>query len=526
MDFQAPQYSIDTLVQWIRMGRLALPDFQRDFVWDPSNVVELLDSVSRQWPIGSLLFLSGPQQFGVRAIADGPSISGSDPLDVYVLDGQQRLTALYHAVCDVSEYVYFVDFKAILGEGVGQDYIGWEARDKFFRRYPDLRHRALDGVALIRDVWDLDSFYQWLDVVEIPDLRRQLVRARETSLSGLQSQVYKVMAIQLDKKIDLQALARIFETLNRTGLRLNAFDLIVAMLYPMGFNLRREWELVCSNSDFIAKFQSEPIEILRLVALRTRAIRGKSASRGVRQGDLLRLDRQYILDMWASSASFLERALALCVAEFGVFCADALPSWAMVHGVAAWLEVIERSPAGVRMEMTSSLRRWFWHRGFAQVYAQAANTQVVSDFDAIFESGGSVGMDSLLTVLNDLPSLLARKNGLATRTLCCLIAKDGGLDLVSGERLVNCTGFKALSIQEGGLLSSLASNDQLSSVVFVSETSARKLAKVGGRLSELVSDRQERERRLASQSFSGEVFARTGHDLRRALLRAVPEVQG
>lgn len=507
------------------MGRLALPDFQRDFVWDPSNVVELLDSVSRQWPIGSLLFLSGPQPFGVRAIADGPSISGSDPLDVYVLDGQQRLTAMYHAVCDVSDYVYFIDFKAIAGEGGGQDYIGWETREKFFRRYPDLYHRAIDGVALIRDVWDLDSFYQWLDVIEIPDLRRQLVRARETSLSGLQSQVYKVMAIQLDRRIDLQALARIFETLNRTGLRLNAFDLLVAMLYPTGFNLRREWELLCSRSDLIVRFKTEPLEVLRLVALRTRAIKGKAASRGVRQGDLLRLDHEHIRDLWASSAVYLERALALCEAELGVFCDGALPSWAMVHGVAAWLEVGEMAPLARREGIIICLRKWFWHRGFAQLYAQAANTQVVSDFDSIFESSGGVVMGPMLDVLNDVPGLLAKKNGLAARTLCCLVARDGGMDLVSGEPLAKGSGFKSLSIQGDGSLRSLAPNDQLASVVFVSETSARKLAKVGGRLSELVPSREDRERRLQSQGFSSDHLVRTSEDFRRALLRAVPEVQ-
>ena len=65
MEFQAVQHTIDKLIQWIRSGRLALPDFQRDFVWNPGRVVELLDSVARQWPVGSLLLLSGPQPFGI-----------------------------------------------------------------------------------------------------------------------------------------------------------------------------------------------------------------------------------------------------------------------------------------------------------------------------------------------------------------------------------------------------------------------------------------------------------------------------
>lgn len=74
MDFQQQQYAIDVLVQRVRTGRLALPDFQREFVWNPSRVVELIDSVSRQWPIGSLLLLSGPQPFAIRPIDSGPAV--------------------------------------------------------------------------------------------------------------------------------------------------------------------------------------------------------------------------------------------------------------------------------------------------------------------------------------------------------------------------------------------------------------------------------------------------------------------
>lgn len=99
------------------------------------------------------------------------------------------------------------------------------------------------------------------------------------------------------------------------------------------------------------------------------------------------------------------------------------------------------------------------------------------------------------------------------------------MDLVSGEPLAKGSGFKSLSIQGDGSLRSLAPNDQLASVVFVSETSARKLAKVGGRLSELVPSREDRERRLQSQGFSSDHLVRTSEDFRRALLRAVPEVQ-
>ena len=101
MNFQQVRHPIDYVIQRVRTGRLALPDFQREFVWSPGQVVELLDSISRQWPIGSLLLLSGPQPFAFRAIEGAPATSGTE-LDLYILDGQQRVTALYHAIANVS----------------------------------------------------------------------------------------------------------------------------------------------------------------------------------------------------------------------------------------------------------------------------------------------------------------------------------------------------------------------------------------------------------------------------------------
>lgn len=46
--------------QMVARGTLAMPDFQRDFVWEPSHVVDFLESVADSWPTGSLLFLEAP----------------------------------------------------------------------------------------------------------------------------------------------------------------------------------------------------------------------------------------------------------------------------------------------------------------------------------------------------------------------------------------------------------------------------------------------------------------------------------
>lgn len=465
MDFQQQSYTIDQLIQRVRTGRLALPDFQRDFVWNPSRVVELLDSVSRQWPIGSLLLLSGPQPFAIRSIESGPEIT-DDELDLYVLDGQQRLTSLYHAVADVSEYCYFIDFDALArGE---DEYISWEKRSQFNAKYPDADARAGARIALITDIWDTQSFYGWLERLPNQKLRSEFVELRETRIPGLHSKVYKVMAIVLDQTIALEALARIFETLNRTGVALTAFDLMVATLYPTGFKLRDEWESAVEANEAIARLGPDELEVIKLISLVVRGVHGKRQSKGVRQGDLLRLDKAKIQQLWHESVDLYERALQFCMKELGVTSRDLVPSWGMVLGVAAWLKF---KPSDAR-----GLRNWWYDRLFTQHFSQASNTRIISEFDALLNHvpGADVWPTNQPRASADLP---AKANGVLMRGVGAILVQRGARDLLS-ERVLrdfNRVAFRAL--QSDGQLTRPKSGDLLSCIILVSDETDKKLGK-------------------------------------------------
>src|SRR5690606_29421208 len=161
---------------------------------------------------------------------------------------------------DVSDVCYYIDFRTLAADE--DDYIRWEKRAVFERQYPTIEDRAGAGVALIRDIWELDVFYTWLSGIPDPGLQKAYVSLREQRLGGLRTKVYKVMAIELDQEIEIEALARIFETLNRTGVRLNAFDLMVAMLYPRGFHLRDKWQEALNENDFTNAFSVDAVEVL------------------------------------------------------------------------------------------------------------------------------------------------------------------------------------------------------------------------------------------------------------------------
>ncbi|MGB7284232.1 MAG: DUF262 domain-containing protein [Candidatus Acidiferrum sp.] len=109
MPFQMP-ISISDAVSRIDAHRLLLPAIQREFVWKPQKIEWLFDSILQGYPIGSFLF------WEVRTDEDRNSFRYYEFLREFrewykthnpefntkgfgdflaVLDGQQRLTAIY-----------------------------------------------------------------------------------------------------------------------------------------------------------------------------------------------------------------------------------------------------------------------------------------------------------------------------------------------------------------------------------------------------------------------------------------------
>lgn len=82
---------ISTILDHIDSGHMALPEFQRGFVWNRDQVRGLMQSLYRRHPVGTLLIWA-TQSEGAQARGDGELAPGVVKL---LLDGQQRITSLY-----------------------------------------------------------------------------------------------------------------------------------------------------------------------------------------------------------------------------------------------------------------------------------------------------------------------------------------------------------------------------------------------------------------------------------------------
>ncbi|MDB5966079.1 MAG: hypothetical protein JWQ72_2579, partial [Polaromonas sp.] len=85
---------ISTILDHIDSGHMALPEFQRGYVWNREQVRGLFDSLYRRHPVGGLLVWATEAQTATHR-GDGVLAAGIVKL---LLDGQQRMTTLYGVV--------------------------------------------------------------------------------------------------------------------------------------------------------------------------------------------------------------------------------------------------------------------------------------------------------------------------------------------------------------------------------------------------------------------------------------------
>ena len=105
------RYDRRTVSDWVEAawaGDVAITDFQRSFVWDSGKATDYIKAILMGKPVGLYLILTSSRkpQFEPRAFnnIDTPL----DHVSELVLDGQQRLTSLLHALYEHPERRFFI----------------------------------------------------------------------------------------------------------------------------------------------------------------------------------------------------------------------------------------------------------------------------------------------------------------------------------------------------------------------------------------------------------------------------------
>lgn len=91
---EARAETVEDLVRLARRGAIRVPSFQRGLRWETQDVLDLLDSIHRGLPIGTLLFHKRDAETSRLHLGPLAVDAERTPSAWWVVDGQQRITAL------------------------------------------------------------------------------------------------------------------------------------------------------------------------------------------------------------------------------------------------------------------------------------------------------------------------------------------------------------------------------------------------------------------------------------------------
>ena len=440
---------LGTLLKGISEREIALPDFQRDFVWDPNATEELIASVANHYPAGSLLRVRNTPKglFAHREFEGAPSLSPRAVPTFLILDGQQRLTSIYHALYGVGPHRYFLRLEELMNGAAFDDALfslkATHQRAKKLEDEKEQMRKLIFPLSYMRN--GSNGFSNWAlsaaqARVESADEQMGLVR-RLTELGGRwirPLEDYKFPVVTLSANTPTEAICTIFETLNRRGVKLTVFELLTARYWPKKINLREMWEK--ANIKAIADFAVDPYYVLQIMSLAFRE------TPSCKRADVMNIDRdkRYQDEFktrfekeWGEAVDALGKALSILMNGCGVKAPKWLPYSTMLIPLAALLIKNPLNSEGAALKRQKIIR-WFWCSVFGQRYESSPNTAAADDFRQVHTwlNGGQKEPDAIsgFTAFNpeSLRDVTPRQSALY-RGVMCLILKKGAKDFYTDQ---------------------------------------------------------------------------------------------
>src|SRR5690554_6008153 len=264
---KADRVHLGSLIESLKKGHYVIPDFQRDFEWEPWDVQELIRSIFMDYYIGTLLLWKGSKEnFKTLSCEKIYGFEGdSDPQHI-VLDGQQRLTAIHYAFFAPKDpfprrsksVVYLLHINNLIYEDY-ENIIEYSFLTRKTERLLSEKEQQFSQhifpLGLMKEgTWGTSDWIKeyrdyWLDRLEVEEdenKRKEFqtyvdgAKSFKEIIEELLNQFY-ISYIELDKDIDIAKVCDIFTQINSRGVRLDIFDLLNAVLRPKELFLKKMW---------------------------------------------------------------------------------------------------------------------------------------------------------------------------------------------------------------------------------------------------------------------------------------------
>src|SRR5665213_1032776 len=254
--------SVEELVGMIERGELRLPEMQRRYVWRATRVRDLLDSLYRGYPSGTILLWQTDEEVPQQQFA---VTQGSNPYQStrLLLDGQQRLTSLSAVIrgelvsvngrnkpVDLLFNLEHPDELSVITEvDDGDEDNDADADDQIEDTddaSEDELQKRFDRMAFVVSTKKLEQLPHWVKVTDVfksdestPFLRRAGIKdlddpraekygARLARLRGIKKYVYRMDV--LERNLSYDEVTEIFVRVNSLGAKLRSSDLALAQI--------------------------------------------------------------------------------------------------------------------------------------------------------------------------------------------------------------------------------------------------------------------------------------------------------
>lgn len=416
------KYNFLTVMNDIENGRVRLPPFQREFVWSPTKVLDLMDSIYKGFPVGSFFYWKADRKY-VNLFRDIKGLSLPRPAQdqelFFILDGQQRLTSIWTTFKGAT--VNGKNYSEIcLDLNAGADYESANPEDR--RQIRVFKEMAPDNKTFIslRDILSEST-------IAYDDIRDGLTQEKKQTLSKARDRFrnYPFSVIKIFN-LELEDAVEVFQRINQGGKRLTRFELVAANCWSETFDLAkfvREFnERVKQRTDFGTV---EPITFVQAMSL-------------VEFGQCkteheLKLRSEKVKELWPRISKAIGDAIDWMRDHYGVIRRDMIPYDAMLSVLACYFA---QHGTNVPPEHEMWIDRWFWRSAFSERYSKAQTGQMASDAKAIGDLiGGQVKLpDYPLTIKKeDVRRMkINRASGAARNAILCILARTKPKHLVNG----------------------------------------------------------------------------------------------
>jgi hypothetical protein len=437
--------TVPDVLEKLRRREWLIPEFQRDFVWSISDVIDLVASILDARPIGMATLWAQPDtgQLSLEPISVPDdteeleqklryfSVTAENPKKIWaILDGKQRCTAIALAFGGLKAQNPIFRF-------AGRFFLDVTADDAtqqvVFKRDKEIKKAGLtsDAACIAKGLFPLaplegqDLAEQWMGYLsfihnpkyyegnvlpaeEELDRRDRVLKKAFKGLTGTKLAVYIV-----PDNYSLGEICDIFEKLNTTGARVSTVDLIHSWLYsdtekllPKPVLLRNwldelgsldgavGWSSSSDRPELIAQFVTACyIALDRKVP--ARPFKGNtSSSPSIKSGDLLATPTAHWLDVMGETDRFASYLLDFqtTVAE-GPFSYDRCPypASAGIYIALRWYSDKDApdDKAWGRNDIDALYRAFFWRNALRGRYDQGFLTKLgidLRDLKAILAS--------------------------------------------------------------------------------------------------------------------------------------------